>query len=397
MSRLYASEWTIYNTATGAFGPFSSAPSGPFLTNLDDLDGDGQLTIGQTFSFGEYIGTYEIDGVPMPAFQGTFSNPDLVSVLNPSFLDIVYPATLPPLNIVDYPLYDGIFNYVVEMRFNTVAGGPPSLTAYGTIIDRDGDQQFEAGDVSASFGPFSVTYHGTTVIGGTVCPVFRFGPELIVYVPFDGGAFETLTFPDTLPPVTLGGTFVFCFAQGTAITTPGGTCAVEHLAIGDLVVTARGVAVSVRWVGRQTVMPRFAGTSFGLVRIAAGALGGGLPHDDLTVTADHALLIEDLLINAGAMVNGTSIQRISASVLPAAVIVYHIETEAHDVIFANGAACETFIDYAGRRSFDNYAEYLALYGAERIHPEMDRPRITSARMLPVALRERLAGDLRQSA
>ena len=36
-----------------------------------------------------------------------------------------------------------------------------------------------------------------------------------------------------------------------------------------------------------------------------------------------------------------------------------------------------------------YREYLDLSGAERIIPEMDRPRIASRRLLPDAIRARL--------
>ncbi|MDN3714255.1 hypothetical protein QWZ10_25100 [Paracoccus cavernae] len=39
--------------------------------------------------------------------------------------------------------------------------------------------------------------------------------------------------------------------------------------------------------------------------------------------------------------------------------------------------------------FDNYAEYLDLYGCDRIIPEMKRLRIASRRQLPSALRDQL--------
>ncbi|WP_420325652.1 hypothetical protein [Mameliella sp.] len=71
--------------------------------------------------------------------------------------------------------------------------------------------------------------------------------------------------------------------------------------------------------------------------------------------------------------------------------VYHVETEEHDVILANGAPSETFIDYRDRRAFDNFDEYLDLYGCERIIPEMPAPRISSARLVPQAIKNRLAG------
>ena len=125
------------------------------------------------------------------------------------------------------------------------------------------------------------------------------------------------------------------------------------------------------------------------VRICAGALGGGLPHTDLVVTADHGMVIDGLVINAAALVNGSSIDWEPPEQMQEAFTVYHVETENHDVILANGAQTETFIDYAGRQAFENYSEYLERYGAERIIPEMDRPRISSRRLVPTVIKARL--------
>ncbi|MEY8842593.1 hypothetical protein AB9K41_26480, partial [Cribrihabitans sp. XS_ASV171] len=72
---------------------------------------------------------------------------------------------------------------------------------------------------------------------------------------------------------------------------------------------------------------------------------------------------------------------------------YHVETEDHDVILANGAPAETYVDYIQRRAFDNYAEYLELYDEERTIPEMPLPRISAARLVPGGIRARLARDL----
>ncbi|WP_323764320.1 Hint domain-containing protein [Marinovum sp.] len=180
-----------------------------------------------------------------------------------------------------------------------------------------------------------------------------------------------------------------CFAAGTRIATPQGEVAVEALAIGDEVLTAAGQVVPVRWLGRQSVTRATAGLRCQPVRLRAGALGDGVPHSDLTVTADHGMVIDGLLINAAALVNGTSIDWVPMADLPDSFTVYHVETEAHDVILAEGAPAETFIDYIGRQAFDNAAEYLALYGAERIIFEMQTPRISSARLLPGAIRRRL--------
>ncbi len=183
---------------------------------------------------------------------------------------------------------------------------------------------------------------------------------------------------------------VNCFLTGTAITTPNGMVAVEDLNIGDPILGADGKAIPVKWVGRQVVSTRFGPAERLLpVRVKAGALGDGVPLRDLTLTSDHGLLIDGLLINAGALVNGGSIDWVPLSELGKNYTVYHIETEDHDIILAEGAPAETFIDYVGRNTFDNHAEYIDLYGAEPIIAEMPTPRISASRLVPDAIKARL--------
>ena len=182
-----------------------------------------------------------------------------------------------------------------------------------------------------------------------------------------------------------------CFLAGTLIATPGGAVAVEDLKVGDLILTADGGTVAVRWVGRQEVSSRFGPAGRLMpVRILAGALGEGLPLRDLTLTADHALMIDGVLVNAGALVNGETVIEVPPTEFGEGYTVYHVETVDHRVILAEGAPAETYIDYVGRRAFANYAEYVALYGEDRVIPEMAEARITSARQLPPAIRARLA-------
>lgn len=189
---------------------------------------------------------------------------------------------------------------------------------------------------------------------------------------------------------TTQGTYAFCFAPGTGIATPSGEVAVERLAIGDPILTADGRSVPVRWIGRQTLSKLFAGDRARPVLIRAGALGQGLPHRDLTVTADHGMILDGFVVNAGALVNGSTITLVPLSDLPDRVTYCHVETAAHDVILAHGAPAETFIPYAGRAAFDNHADYLARYGADQPMAELPLPRITAARHLPARLRARLA-------
>lgn len=198
----------------------------------------------------------------------------------------------------------------------------------------------------------------------------------------DGGGASAKT-------ASTSGGIIICFSKGTGIGTPGGARAVEELSIGDPVLTASGKTVSAKWIGRQTVHKMHAGERMQPVRFRAGALGDSLPHADLTVTADHGMIIDDIVIIASALVNGTTIDWVPLSELPEHVTYYHVETEDHDVILANGAPAETFVDYVGRRAFDNHQEYLDLYGAERLIPEMSGPRISTQRLVPDAIRKRL--------
>ncbi len=206
----------------------------------------------------------------------------------------------------------------------------------------------------------------------------------------DGGDPNDVVLPRTFNvDVDLNTSTYFCFAEGTLIATETGETVVERLQIGDPVRTEDGRIVPVKWIGRQAVNKLFAGSRMEPVRIRAGALGGGLPHNDLTVTADHGMIVDGLVINASALVNGGSIDWVPLDELPDRVTYYHVETEDHDVILANGAPAETFIDIPGRVAFDNYQEYLDLYGAERIIPEMGRPRISARRLVPDAIKARL--------
>ncbi|GGC67846.1 Hint domain-containing protein [Chelatococcus reniformis] len=184
-------------------------------------------------------------------------------------------------------------------------------------------------------------------------------------------------------------TVAVCFCAGTGIATPDGERPVETLAAGDLVTTAAGVARPIRWIGRQTVAPAFADPMRqSPIRISAGALDERMPVRDLYVSPEHALLVDGVLAQAGALVNGTTVRRMPRPTEP--FIYYHIELDDHALVLADGTPAETFVDNVTRRRFDNHAEYEALFGPPQPRiPEMELPRAKSARQLPRAVRERL--------
>jgi len=232
-------------------------------------------------------------------------------------------------------------------------------------------------------GAFLV-YDGTYSVGGV---------EGIIVLADATGQHYLIT--DSDPGYTGGETFSstgenFCFGPGTMIATPEGEKPVETLHIGDPVLTSTGDVVPVKWIGHQTLLRITDITGKrSPVQISQNALGKGLPHRDLRLTGDHAILIDDLLINASALVNHDTIRFLECAETPERLVYYHVETENHDVILANGVAAETFVDVTSRASFDNYQEYLDLYGVERIVPEMPAPRIATGRLVPDAIKARL--------
>ncbi|SNS68623.1 Hint domain-containing protein [Antarctobacter heliothermus] len=284
----------------------------------------------------------------------------------------------------------GSFSATHAITYNSGNFVSPVQGFTDTITDGDADTTFETGDsyFAASIGD-TLVYQGTAVVDGVTWPVFSYQsfPSFFTIIMDQA----PVAVPPTLGPVfTSGDTFNnACFAAGTQISTPSGDVAVETLKIGDRILTADGRDIAVKWLGHLSYKPMLCSAAHLPVRLRAGALGNDLPHSDLTVTADHGMVLDGLVINASALVNGSTIDWAPLVDLPDTFTVYHVETENHDVILANGAPSETFIDYRDRRAFDNFDEYLKLYGCERIIPEMLKPRISSQRHMPAPLRTRL--------
>ena len=119
----------------------------------------------------------------------------------------------------------------------------------------------------------------------------------------------------------------------------------------------------VQWIGRyrfKKTDPTKAWVKDVLpVRVARSALGPDVPHADLFLTKAHALLIDDVLVPVCNLINGTTIALYDARALDELEF-FHIKLEAHDVIYAEGAPCETLLDVD--ENAVNFAEYLREYG-----------------------------------
>jgi hypothetical protein len=155
-----------------------------------------------------------------------------------------------------------------------------------------------------------------------------------------------------------------CFLRGTMVRTAEGDRKIENLAVGDLLPTVFGGTRAIQWIGRyqyrksdpakawvRSILP---------IRIARSALGPNVPHGDLYITETHALLIDGVLVQAGNLVNDTTITRYDARDLDELEF-FHIKLERHDVIYAEGAPTETLLEVD--ESAANFAEYLRQYGS----------------------------------
>jgi Hint domain len=264
---------------------------------------------------------------------------------------------------------------------NTSNNRTTGNTTPNTTINTDGTGAGPSLQAGETFQVGATTYtYGGTATAGTVGGFYAASGGNTFFFSKAVAANRPVAFGTADTPV--------CFFPGTLIRTPGGEVAVEALKAGDLVLTSEGEAKPVRWMGRQTVCTLFADPLRVLpVRIRAGALGGGLPVRDLLLSPDHALLVDGILIQAGALVDGATVTRERA--VPEVFTYHHVELADHSLILAEGVPAETFIDNVARLAFDNWAEHEAA-GTEAPIAEMALPRAKSARQVPMATRRRLA-------
>lgn len=145
-----------------------------------------------------------------------------------------------------------------------------------------------------------------------------------------------------------------CFAAGTRIALAGGgSVAVERLRPGDRVCRAGGGAATVRWVGlrRLSRAELAADPRLWPVEIAPGALGPGMPARVLRLSPQHRVQVQgriaerlggaaQVLVAALHLVGLAGVSRPA----PVGTLSYvHFLCDAHEVVLAEGAPCETLL------------------------------------------------------
>ena len=146
------------------------------------------------------------------------------------------------------------------------------------------------------------------------------------------------------------------YLTGTQILTETGPRPVETLKPGDTLITHSGAHRAIRWIGRRSFAAAFAAGNREVVpiRIRPGALEDGLPARDLYVSPQHALLLDGVLVPAELLVNQATIQR-CPDIDP--IRYFHLELESHDILLAESAPAESFVDCDSRGMFHNADEH----------------------------------------
>lgn len=136
---------------------------------------------------------------------------------------------------------------------------------------------------------------------------------------------------------------IVCFTRGTMIVTDAGEKAIEDLVAGDMVMTKDHGLQEMRWIGSRIVPAK---DSFAPIMIKAGAMAN---DRDLLVSPQHRMVVEgwksellfgerEVLAAAKHLVNNDTIYVQSGGM----VEYFHMLFDTHEIVFANGAASESF-------------------------------------------------------
>lgn len=177
-----------------------------------------------------------------------------------------------------------------------------------------------------------------------------------------------------------GGTFQRCFARGTRILTEHGEVPVEAILPGDRVQTVDHGLQPVRWIGgsRLTAAELVAQPQLRPIRIKAGALGPGLPANDLIVSPQHRILVrsriaqrmfgtQEVLVAAKQL---RQLDGIDVAADLSQIEYFHMLFDRHEVIYSEGAATEAL--FTGNEALLGMAD-SALEEILTIFPTLRKP------------------------
>jgi hypothetical protein len=230
------------------------------------------------------------------------------------------------------------------VAMSTVTSQQISNLAWGDQIVFDGaDFTGDVATLDTSTGVLTVTDGSSTIL-----TMNNVGLQT-------GAQNDLAVFGDTIEAV--------CFAAGTRILTATGERMIETLIQGDIVLTLAGDELSpkpVKWVGRRRIdlMTHPRPETVAPIRIQRSAFADNVPHTDLLVSPDHAILVDGRLICARQLINGTTIRQETGLV---SAEYFHVELEAHAILLAEGLPAESYLNTGNGGFFANSKDPLVLH------------------------------------
>lgn len=210
------------------------------------------------------------------------------------------------------------------------------VSAGDTVDGGDGGDDFDTLDLrgSANGGKGRITYTSDDREDG-----------FVTYFDEDGNETGTLEFTEIEKIIPI------CFTPGTQIATPQGERLIEDLKPGDKVITRDNGIQEICWAGSRGVRGSEldANPKLKPVRIAKGALGNGLPAQDMRLSPNHRVLVandktalyfeeNEVLVAAKHL---TALEGIDI-VSPRWTTYIHVMFEQHEVILSDGSWTESF-------------------------------------------------------
>ncbi len=172
---------------------------------------------------------------------------------------------------------------------------------------------------------------------------------------------------------------VVCFARGTRLLTSTGEVLVEALQPGMPMVANDGTVASVKWIGRRridlTTHPR--PETVAPIRIQRDAFADNMPHSDLLVSPDHAILVDGKLICARQLINGTTIRQEKGWTV---VEYFHVELDTHTILLAEGLPAESYLNTGNQGFFAGSDAPMTLH--PNLTDESDYPTREAASCAP---------------
>ncbi|MDT1063914.1 Hint domain-containing protein [Paracoccus sp. CPCC 101403] len=184
-----------------------------------------------------------------------------------------------------------------------------------------------------------------------------------------------------------------CFTRGVQIATPNGQIAIEDLKVGDLVLSRDNGPQPIRWIGssKLSALRLLANPKLRPIRIRAGALGQGLPVQDLLVSPQHRVLVRSKV--AMRMFGAMEVLAAAKQLLQldgidiatdmAEVEYFHMLFDQHEIVTSNGAETESL--YPGPQALKSVGP-AAVQEIYQLFPEL-----RNLDHVPSAARQLLSG------